>query len=119
MNNNWRGLVIDGSKKNIEYIQNDEIYWKYDIVAKSSFVTAENINKLIEENGFVGSIGLLHIDIDGNEYWIWKAINVIEPDIAIIEYNSVFGCERAITVPYDPFFNRTKKHYSNLYAGAS
>lgn len=119
MNNNWSGLIIDGSKKNVEYIKNDEIYWKYDLVAKSAFVTAENINKLIEENGFAGSIGLLHIDIDGNDYWIWKAINVIDPDIIIIEYNSVFGFERAITVPYDPSFNRTQKHYSNLYAGAS
>lgn len=119
MNNNWSGLVIDGSKKNIEYIQKDNIYWKYDIIAKSAFVTAENINQLIKEEGVEGKIGLLHIDIDGNDYWIWKAINVIEPDIAIIEYNSIFGCKRAITVPYDPTFNRTQKHYSNLYAGAS
>ena len=40
-------------------------------------------------------------------------------DIVIMEYNSVFGCERAITVPYDPEFVREKKHYSYLYAGAS
>jgi len=119
MNNNWSGLIIDGNKRNIEYIKNDEIYWKYDLIAKYSFVTAENINELLIENDFVGSIGLLHIDIDGNDYWIWKAINVVEADIVIVEYNSLFGFEKAITIPYEPYFNRTKKHYSNLYAGTS
>src|SRR4051794_40305958 len=29
INNQWRGLVIDGSKENVDYIKNDTIYWKY------------------------------------------------------------------------------------------
>lgn len=119
MNNNWSGLVMDSSSKNIEFIQKDEIYWRHDLIAKAAFVSAENINTLIEEEGISGEIGLLHIDIDGNDYWIWKGITTISPDIAIIEYNSVFGKDRAITIPYDPNFNRTKAHYSNLFAGAS
>ena len=64
-------------------------------------------------------IGLLHIDIDGNDYWVWEALGAIEPAIAIVEYNSVFGPERAITVPYQPDFDRTRAHPSNLYFGAS
>jgi len=39
--------------------------------------------------------------------------------MVIAEYNSVFGARQAITVPYDPAFNRTRSHYSNLYWGAS
>lgn len=119
MNNNWRGLVMDGSDQNVTFIKNDEIYWKYDLTARSAFVTAENINELIASAGFGGEIGLLHIDIDGNDYWVWKAIDVVTPVIAIIEYNSLFGSERAITVPYDPSFYRMTAHHSGIYAGAS
>ncbi len=119
INNNWSGLVIDGSELNVSKIKNDEIYWKYDLIAKSAFITKDNINQLILEEGISGEIGLLHIDIDGNDYWIWKALNIVKPVIMIVEYNSVFGHERAITIPYEKNFNRTKAHYSNLYAGAS
>lgn len=119
MNNNWSGLVIDGSEENIEYVKNDDIYWKYNLTAKHSFVTAENINDLIKNENISGNIGILHIDIDGNDYWIWKTINVVDADIVIVEYNSVFGSKRPITIPYDASFIRTKAHYSNLYYGTS
>lgn len=119
INNNWKGFIMDSSEKNIEQIKNDDIYWKYDLTEKTAFVTAENINQLITDAGFTGEIGLLHVDIDGNDYWVWKAIKVVNPIIVIMEYNSVFGIDRAITIPYEPSFYRTKAHYTNLYWGAS
>jgi hypothetical protein len=118
-NNNWIGLIMDGSEVNMDYVKRDEIYWKYNLKAKSIFINAENINTLISEEGIKGEIGILHIDIDGNDYWVWKAINVVDPIIVIVEYNSLFGIDRAVTVPYDPTFYRTNAHYSNLYYGVS
>lgn len=118
-NNNWSGMVIDSNKNNIEYIKNSLNYWRYDLKVMCSFVTAENINNLIQDAGFEDDIGLLHIDIDGNDYWLWKAITVVKPVIVIVEYNSLFGVERSITIPYNPDFSRFNKHYSGLYAGAS
>jgi hypothetical protein len=118
-NNNWAGLIIDGSAKNIEYLRQDPIYWKYNLKAECSFVTAENINFLISKNGIPADIGLLSIDIDGNDYWVWKAIECISPRIVICEYNSLFGPKAKVTIPYDHHFQRTKAHYSNLYFGAS
>ena len=64
------------------------------------------------------NIGILHIDIDGNDYHIpFKELNleIINPSIIIAEYNSLFGFKRAITVPYRSDFNRSKAQYSNLY----
>ncbi len=119
INNNWKGLVMDGSKKNIDYIKKDNIYWRYELTAKQVFITKENINQEIIENGFQGELGILHIDIDGNDYWIWNEINTVNPVIIIVEYNSVFGKERAISVPYDPAFVRTQANYTDLYFGAS
>ena len=64
-------------------------------------------------------IGILSIDIDGNDYWVWKEINVIDPLIVIVEYNSTFGFEKKISIPYKQDFDRSKAHHSNLYWGAS
>ena len=119
LNNNWKGLLIESDEKSINYIKNDDIYWKYDIKVICEFITKENINSIFSINGFEGDIGLLSIDIDGNDYWIWESIEVINPRIVICEYNSVFGCKDAVTIPYEPNFNRTKVHFSNLYFGAS
>lgn len=119
LHNNWRGLIIDGSADHISHVRKDPIYWRHSLTAVNAFVTAENIDGLLQTHGYGGLIGLLHIDIDGNDYWVWKAITNTIPDIVIVEYNSVFGPDRAITVPYQPDFVRSRAHYSYLYAGAS
>jgi hypothetical protein len=119
MNDNWSGLVLDGSQDNVSEIVNSEYFWKYDLSAKAAFIDTDNINDLLSASTQDKDVGILHIDLDGNDYWIWKAITTISPTIAILEYNSVLGIDRAITVPYDKAFNRTAAHYSNLYFGAS
>jgi hypothetical protein len=119
LNNNWSGLVIDGSSKNIDFIKSDEIYWRHNLKAEHAFVTRENINNLIRCNGISGEIGLLSIDIDGNDYWVWEAIDVVLPSVVVLEYNARFGPQRAVTVPYDAGFVRSKAHHSNIYYGAS
>lgn len=119
MKDNWSGLIIDGSKKNIDIIKKQSLYWKYSLKAVQSFITVDNINTTIIDNGIKGEIGILSVDIDGNDYWVTEAINCINPILLIIEYNSTFGSERKISVPYDPKFVRTSAHHSNLYYGAS
>jgi hypothetical protein len=119
MNKNWSGLIMDGSPENITHIKNSLLYVRHDLTAESHFITAENINQLLIDYGFEGKIGLLHIDIDGNDYWVWKAIDVASPVIVILEYNAVFGTDKSWVVPYHPQFFRTEMHYSNLYWGSS
>ncbi|ETZ96766.1 methyltransferase FkbM domain protein [Mycobacterium kansasii 662] len=65
-------------------------------------MTAENIDQLMLDRGFEGDIGLLHIDIDGNDYWVWRGLTAVRPGIAIIEYNSVFGVEARDHGPVRP-----------------
>jgi hypothetical protein len=119
VNDNWRGLVIDSSSEFIKYIRAQDYYWKYDLTAVCDFVTVDNINDLIKNAGIMGSVGILSIDIDGNDYWIWRAISVILPQIIIVEYNSSFGNQHAVTIPYQAEFSREKAHFSHLYWGAS
>lgn len=119
INNNWRGLLIDRDRNDIQKIRELDLYYRHDVTAINAFITKDNINDLIRDAGIQGDIGLLSIDIDGNDYWVWKAIEVISPRIAVIEYNSVFGIRLAMTIPHDEYFDRTKAHHSNLYYGAS
>lgn len=119
MHDNWSGLVMDGDERNIDFIRRDEIYWRYNLKADCVFVTRENINELLRRSGLDGDIGLLSIDIDGNDFWVWQAIDVTTPRIVVIEYNSRFGADRSVTVPYRPDFTRQRAHSSTIYYGAS
>tara|TARA_B100000787_G_scaffold168961_1_gene158890 strand:+ start:304 stop:1263 length:960 start_codon:yes stop_codon:yes gene_type:complete len=116
---NWQGLIIDGSNDFIKEIKAQDITWRHHVDAICAHITKENINSLLEQNGMTGDIGLLSIDIDGNDYHVWQSIDVINPAIVVIEYNAVFGDLHQVTVPYRPDFFRTKAHFSNLYFGAS
>lgn len=117
-NFNWYGLFIDGDKRCIE--RGEYFYnrypnkWLYKPTFLHSLVTRENINDLIKNAGFSGETGLLSIDIDGDDFWIWEAINVINPQVVIIESHDTFGMQNLV-VPY-------QAHYSSdnpLYHGAS
>ena len=118
-NDNWSGLIIDGNQAYMDGVKNSTLGWKYDIKSVASFITKDNINDIIKNAGITGEIGILSVDIDGNDYWVLDAIDCVNPQILIVEYNSIFGPNAKITVPYDESFVRTNKHYSNLYYGAS
>lgn len=115
----WQGYVIDGSPSNIERLKSSYFYWKYPLAAKASFITRENVAELLEESEFDKGVGILSIDVDGVDYHLLKELSAWNAAIIIVEYNSHFGKERAVTVPYDSEFQRTRKHWSNLYWGAS
>jgi hypothetical protein len=117
-NRNWRGLVMDGDPARIERLNKEKhLFWGYDLTAKSAFITREN--DLFVDAGFSGEIGLLSIDIDGNDYWVWEAIRAVRPVICVCEYNAVLGDIWPISVPYEPHFVRTRPEFRNLYFGAS
>ena len=111
--NNWSGFVMDSSKRNIARLKAQDIYWRHELLALPAFVTRNNINRLIVDNGFENKVGLLHIDIDGNDYWIWKEITTIKPEIVIVEYNHRFGSSLPCVMPY------TDKPTDNAERGAS
>lgn len=89
MNNNWTGLVMDGSENSINCLKRWESFWRYDLTAVAAFITKDNINALIRGGGFRGDMGILSIDLDGNDWWILNAIDCVSPRILICEYNKI------------------------------
>lgn len=77
-------------------------------------VTAENINELYEKYELNNGCDLISIDVDGNDYWIWKSLKY-SPRIVIIEYNCSIAKNKSVTVEYNPDF----AHDMTDYYGAS
>ncbi|WP_051568705.1 hypothetical protein [Crocinitomix catalasitica] len=120
LNFGYDGLFLDGNPRSIE--RGKYFYAKYPhpwlpapkfTCAK---VLAENINQLVADAGFSGDIDVMSIDIDGNDYWVWKALTQVSPNVVIIETHIEFGM-RNIVVPYDPAYFYPGKH--PVYHGAS
>lgn len=116
----WHGLFLDGNetaiKRGRRFYQKYPHPWMYQPTFRCARVTAENINDLVSEAGLSGDIGLLSVDVDGNDYWIWKALTDVSPQVVIIETHVDLGL-RNIVVPYDPNYSFPGKH--PLYHGAS
>ncbi len=107
-------MLLDGNPYNVKIAS---IAYSKKIVSKCMWLTLENL-AFIESYAKSRDIGILSIDVDGNDYWFLKKLIKIKPAIIIAEYNSSFGL-RPITVPYDQNFDRTEKHESWTYFGAS
>ncbi|MCP4421293.1 MAG: hypothetical protein GY805_32180 [Chloroflexi bacterium] len=123
LNFGWHGLLMEIDNQQAQaaqqYYQQQLGIQQNRVQIITATVTAENINTLLIQNNVQGEVDLLSIDIDGNDYWVWQAINVIQPRLVVIEYNATFGNQQAFSVRYDPNFNTHDKHPSGFYHGAS
>jgi hypothetical protein len=109
----WRGLWIEQSAADVAQIRRTLAGFIEERRLKllEGRVTAENINKLFEQAGFVGEIDLLSIDIDYNDYWVWKAIEIVKPRVVVIEYNATLRPPLSLVVPYAPAANWNGSSY--------
>jgi hypothetical protein len=120
VNFGWHGLFMDGNENGIkegrEFYNSHSDTWAYPPKFKHAFIQRENVNHLIEAAGFKGEVDLVSIDLDGNDYWVWDALNVVSPRVVIIETHVEFGF-KSIVVPYDKDYSYPGIHPD--YHGAS
>jgi len=104
--NDWHGLWIEGSKDCCNQIKNNFTVVldgaKPSLTLINKYITCENINELIESSGITREIDLLSIDIDGNDYHVFKEIDVISPRVVIVEYNAKFPSNFSWIMEYNP-----------------
>ncbi len=100
----WTGLWIDGSPRNIRKIRDGlpQTIASGQLAVVESFITRDNIDKLIAAHIKTREIDLLSVDIDGNDYFVWDAINCIEPRVLVMEYNAKFAPPIRYCMAYDP-----------------
>jgi hypothetical protein len=75
--------------------------WTGDQWDSDIWVTAENVNTLFRQHEVPGDVDVVSIDIDGNDYWVWKAM-AWQPKVVCIEYNAFFPIEDSVTIEYNP-----------------
>jgi hypothetical protein len=123
LNQGWNALMFDGDVGNVKVAKDffrsmkNTKFWIPIII--NTWITRDNINKLISENNFNGEIDLLSLDIDGIDYWLWEAIDCISPRVVVLEFNHLWGADYSVSVPYSPEFKAEFKKYGSDYAGAS
>lgn len=123
INHGWRGLLFDGSEQNIaagrDFYARHKDTWVSPPTLVQAWITRDNVNQLISEHGFAGEIDLLSVDIDGNDYWIWKAIECIQPRVVVVEHNSLGGAVASVTIPYREDFVADLTTGPPYYLGAT
>lgn len=116
----WTGLWIEGDVNSYNEILSkfQEPIRQNHLQTLNSFITKDNINELFQGSGFTGEIDLLSIDIDGNDYYIFEAINVIDPRVIVVEYNGKFPPPSDWIMKYDEIYmwDGSDKHGASLKA---
>lgn len=85
----WHGWWIDGDESSVNHIQQ---HFKKPISEGRlkiafTFITAENIETLLQQMEVPAEFDLLSLDIDRNTYWIWAALPRLRPRVIVVEYN--------------------------------
>ncbi|MEO6000724.1 MAG: hypothetical protein ABIN89_28005 [Chitinophagaceae bacterium] len=122
INHGWDGLLFEGDKhtaeQGIKFFASNHSTWLHPPIFKHAWLTCDNVNQLITDNGFAGEIDLLSLDIDGNDYYIMDAIHAIKPRVIVCETQNVIPGDQALTIPYQPDFNRMENLHPD-YMGVS
>jgi hypothetical protein len=123
VNHGFNGLLVDGDDALLAggrafYASNPSTFSLPPTLAQA-WIDRETVNDLIAGHGIRGSIDLLSIDLDGVDYWIWDAIEVIQPRVVVVETQCLWGSERAVTVPYARDFRSPLVNGFGVYSGGS
>ncbi|WP_338243184.1 hypothetical protein [Aurantiacibacter hainanensis] len=114
INHGFKGYLFDGAKANVAkarsfYRKQKECRFMTPEICQA-WITRDNINQLLANAGATGEIDLLSLDMDGNDYYIWEAIDVISPRVCVFETHNVIPGDLSLTIPYDEtFFAWNKK----------
>lgn len=106
-NFNWEGTFIDSDKKLLKIGERTYKLFSKTIRQKlrfvANFLTPENVNEIVGRHAINNEIDFMSIDIDGNDYFIWKALTCVRPKIVMIENKVEYG-HHEISIPANSYF---------------
>jgi hypothetical protein len=116
----YNGIMIEGDPKLVQRAKRTVIRHSIGSECHCMFVTKESITEL-KSLAFHHDPDIFSLDIDGNDYYIAQAIleGGFRPKIFVVEYNSVYGPDRCMTIEYKSDFVFTRAHPTQLYYGTS
>lgn len=109
VNHGWNGLLFDGDAEQIArgraFYATCRNTWVAPPTFVNAWITTDGVNGLVGNNGFSGPIDLLSLDVDGNDYWIWKALDCVTPRVVVLEFNAGCGPDVSVSMSYQPDFH--------------
>jgi len=96
----WAGVFIEADADDHALVSSK--YAGTDVTVVRDFVTAARLNEILAEAGVPTDLDVLSIDIDGNDVYVWDALETFRPRLVIVEYNSGIAAPGAVAQPYDP-----------------
>lgn len=106
----WSGLMVDASETAIRQLS-EQLSGNTSVGAVTRHVTPDNINAMLAERSLTGAIDVFSLDIDSHDYWVLEALEAAQPRLLIVEYNWLFGADRAVSVPRDCDLSQAPKGY--------
>jgi hypothetical protein len=108
VNHGWWGCLFDSDAASVDrgraFFASHKDTFLHPPAFNCAWITAENINQHIAAAGLHGEIDLLSLDLDGMDYWIWRALDVVTPRVVVCEIHNPIPPDLALTVPYQPDF---------------
>jgi hypothetical protein len=96
----WQGVLIEASDYRF-----GKLLTHYRDAANVRLVQAsvqpDDVERIFDEAGVPSDLDLLSIDIDGNDYWVWRAIERFRPQVVVIEYNPYYAPPERWVMKYD------------------
>jgi hypothetical protein len=116
-------LLFDGDKNSVErarnFFSNHPNTFQHPPKIIQEWITKENINKIIKENGFEGEIDIFSLDVDGVDYYLIKELSVIKPRVVICEIHNIIPPNLALTIPYSGDFDYRSGKYNPEFRSVS
>ena len=116
----YYGMMIEGDSRLVERARRMILWYSVGAECHNLFVTRESVKEL-KSLAIHHDPDVFSLDIDGNDYYVAQAIldGGFRPKIFVVEYNSVYGPERSMTIEYRRDFAFKKAHPTELYYGVS
>ncbi len=113
-------VLVDSNENLFPFVRHQDCFWRSTVIPINAWITVSNAQDLFESAYMqLEGLDIFSIDLDGNDFWILKSMNLDVVKVVVAEYNPVFGADLSISVPQEDDFDRNSKHVSNLYYGAS
>ena len=110
----WHGLLMEGSPEDArELAKNYADFPNVRTVCR--MLNRENIVGIFQENNVSVDLDLLVIDIDGNDFHIWKALSDYQAKVVVIEINPAYPPPKDWVMHY----NAAHAWQGDTYYGAS
>lgn len=83
VNKGWDGLLLEADENKIPKNEADSLNLKKELI------TSDNINEIFKKYNVPNNFGILSIDIDGDDAYVFESLNmnIFKPDVIIIEFN--------------------------------